>query len=82
MSGHNTISEERLAELKREVQIGLDELGRGDGIAHDTDLLKAMFEKLKQDVRLGMEDLEQGRMVPGEQVFEELRRRSKEKRSL
>jgi len=38
-----------------------------------------MFEKLDQDDRRGMEDVEQGRIVPGEQVFEELRRRSEER---
>lgn len=82
MSNHDTIPAERLAELRREIQIGLDELDRGEGIAHDTDSLKAILEKIKQDGRLGMQDLEQGRTVPGKQVFEELRQRSEEKRSL
>lgn len=82
MNNQDRIPADRPAELKREIQIGLDELDRGEGIAHDTDSLKVMFENLKRDLWLGMEDVEQVRMVPGEQVFEELRRRSEEKRSL
>ncbi len=80
MSDHDTIPAERLAALRREIQIGLDQLDNGEGIAHDTDSLREMFERLKQDARLGLDDLEQGKTVLGKRIFEELLRRSEERR--
>jgi len=46
--------------------------------------LEALFHperlaELKREIQIGLNDLEQGKMVPGEQVFEELRRRSEER---
>ena len=81
MSDHDAIPAERLAALRREIQIGLDQLDNGEGVAHNTNSLRAMFEQLKRDARLGLDNSEQGRTVPGEQVFDDLRRRSEERRS-
>ena len=80
MSDHDTIPAERLAALRREIQIGLDQLDNSEGVAHDTDSLREMVERLKWDVMLGLDDLDQGKTVLGKRVFEELRRRSEEKR--
>ena len=79
MSDHDTSPAERLAELRREIQIGLDQLDNGEGVAYDTDSLRTMLEQIKQDAGVGLDDLELGRTVPGEQVFDELRRRSEER---
>ena len=81
MSDHDTIPAERLAALRREIQIGLDQLDNGEGIAHDTDSLREMFEQLKRDARLGLDDLEQSKTVLGKRVFKELLRRSEERRN-
>ena len=35
---------------------------------------------LKREIAVGLEDVKQGRMVPGEQVFAELRQRSESRR--
>lgn len=35
---------------------------------------------LKREIAVGLEDLKQGRVVPGEQVFEELEQRSQARR--
>ena len=51
-------------------------------LLNDRDTIQAQrLAELKREIAVGMEDLEQGRTVPGKQVFEELRRRSEERRS-
>ena len=81
MSDHDTIPAERLAALRREIQIGLDQLGNGEGIAHDTGSMREMLEQLNQGTRPSLDDLERGKTVLGKRVFEELLRRSEERRN-
>ena len=51
-------------------------------LLNDRDTIHAQrLAELKREIAVGMEDLKFGRVVPGEQVFEELRRRSEERRS-
>ncbi len=43
LSERDTIQQQRMAELKREIQVGLDQLDRGEGIPGDQ-----VFAELKQ----------------------------------
>lgn len=50
-------------------------------LLNDRDTLqKQRMDELRQEVSIGLEELKQGKSVPGEQVFEELRRLSKTRR--
>jgi len=50
-------------------------------LLHDRDTLQQQrLAELKREIVLGLEGLKHGRTVPGEQVFAELRQRSKEER--
>ena len=46
---------------------------------HD-ELTRIEAEELRREIQLGLDDLEQGRVVDGEQAFEEIRRMSRERR--
>lgn len=45
----DAVQQQRLAELRREIAVGLDQLNRGEGIAYDEQSLAAMFEGIKQE---------------------------------
>jgi antitoxin ParD1/3/4 len=51
LNDRDTIQQQRMAELKREIAIGLDQLNRGEGIAYNEQSLRAMFDEIKQDGR-------------------------------
>ncbi len=51
LNDRDTIQAQRLAELKREIKIGLDQLDRGEVTHHDSDSLRTMFENIKQEGR-------------------------------
>lgn len=51
LNDRDTIQQQRLVEMRREIAVGLDQLNRGDGIAHDEESLKALFEEIKQEGR-------------------------------
>lgn len=45
------------------------------------ELQRQRLAELKREIAVGLEQLDRGESVPGEQVFEELRQRSQERRS-
>ena len=50
-------------------------------LLNDRDTIQAQrLAELKREIAVGMEDLKHGRVVPGEQVFAELRQRSEARR--
>ena len=51
LNDRDTIQQQRMAELKREIKIGLDQLNRGEGIAHNEQSLSALFNEVKQEGR-------------------------------
>ncbi len=51
LNDRDTIQQQRLSELRREIAVGLDELNRGEGIAYDEQSLAAMFEEVKREGR-------------------------------
>ena len=51
LNDRDTLQQQRMAELRREIKVGLDQLDRGEGIAHDEHSLTAMFEGIKQEGR-------------------------------
>lgn len=52
-------------------------------LLNDRDTLqKQRMAELRQEVSVGLEDLKQGRSVPGKQVFSELKRRSEARRGV
>ncbi len=51
LNDRDTIQQQRMVELRREIKVGLDQLDRGEGIAHDKASLSAMFEEIKQEGR-------------------------------
>jgi antitoxin ParD1/3/4 len=51
LNDRDTIQQQRLAEMRREIAFGLDQLNRGEGIAHDDESLKAMFDEIKREGR-------------------------------
>ena len=51
LNDRDSIQQQRLAELKREVAVGTDQLERGEGITYDEQSLKAMFAGIKEQGR-------------------------------
>ena len=51
LNDRDTIQQQRLAELNREIKIGLDQLDRGESITYNDQSLKAMFETIKHEGR-------------------------------
>ena len=44
------------------------------------ELQKQRFQELQREVRVGLDQLRRGQGLPGDQVFEELRQRSRDRR--
>lgn len=51
LNDRDTVQQQRLAELRREIKVGLDQLDRGEGIAYNTASLSKMFKQVKQEGR-------------------------------
>lgn len=51
LNDRDTIQQPRMAELKREIAVGLDQLNRGEGIRYDEQSLTAMFDGIKLEGR-------------------------------
>ncbi|MGI4787449.1 MAG: type II toxin-antitoxin system ParD family antitoxin [Janthinobacterium lividum] len=51
LNDRDTIQQQRLSELQREIKVGLDQLNRGEGIAYNEQSLNAMFDRIKQEGR-------------------------------
>lgn len=55
LNDRDSIQQQRLAELKREIAVGLDQLHCGEGIPYDEQSLKAMLEEVKREGRKKLE---------------------------
>ncbi len=81
------IREKRLAQLRAEIEVGMAELERGEGVVFDEAALEEIKKRgrerlamLRTDIDEGVAELEQGSIVDGEEAFERLRRHSRTRR--
>ena len=51
VNDRDIFQQQRLAKLRREIDVGLDDLEHGGVVRHNKQSLKAVFEKIKQEGR-------------------------------
>ncbi len=56
LNDRDSVQQQRLAELRREIAVGLDQLNRGEGITYDGLSLKSAFEDVKAQGRQKLAD--------------------------